>query len=241
MGKTLLVIGASSEMGVATIREVQEQYEHIYAHYNHMNDMLRELFDELAGKIIGFPADLLDEAAVDGMIDSLRTMPDSPDHIVHFPAGFIETRKFHKTKWSTFQTSIDISVRSLCKVLGAFLPAMEKKKAGKIVVMLSMVVHNMPPKYNSDYVMTKYALLGLVKSLAVEYGEKGITVNGVSPSLVETKFVSHLHEFIIQQNAENSPTGKNLQVGDVVPAIHFLLSEGADCINGQNILVTCGR
>lgn len=118
----------------------------------------------------------------------------------------------------------------------AFLPHMHRQRYGKIVLMLTAnIFDKMPAKFQASYVAVKYALLGLMKSIAVEYEGKGITCNGVSPDMVRTKFLSDLPELLVEQYAANRPLKKILTVDDVVPAFEFLLSEGADCINGMNI------
>ena len=89
--------------------------------------------------------------------------------------------------------------------------------------------------------MTKYALLGLMKSLSVEYADKGIMVNGVSPDMIETKFLKDIPDLVIRQNAERSPLKRNLTIEDVVPTFDFLLSDAADTITGQNIGITGGK
>ena len=77
--------------------------------------------------------------------------------------------------------------------------------------------------------------------MAVEYAGKGITINGISPEMIETKFLSETPELIVKSNARENPLGRNLVVGDVVPAIKFLLSDQAGCITGQNIAITGGK
>ena len=74
-----------------------------------------------------------------------------------------------------------------------------------------------------------------MKALAVEYAGKGITVNGISPGAVETKFNSELPEFVINQYAEGRASGRNFLVQEVVPTIQFLLSSKSNSITGQNI------
>ena len=118
---------------------------------------------------------------------------------------------------------------------------MAKNKFGKIVVMLTSYTTNIPPKYLASYVTSKYALLGLVKALANEYSDKGIKINGISPSMIETKFLQSIPELIVKQNAMNSPTGSNLSVDDVIPMFKFLLSDESNSITGQNIAITNGN
>lgn len=65
-----------------------------------------------------------------------------------------------------------------------------------------------------------------------------ITVNGVSPDMMETRFLSEIQELIIKKNAEQNPLGRNMTVKDVIPAIDYLLSDKAEAVTGQNIGIT---
>ncbi len=237
----LLVIGASSDMGMALIKSTHQRYDHIIAHYRRMSGELEELSRELQDRLILIQADLSREEEVTHLIDEIRDKQLFPTHIVHFPAPQCNNQRFHKIEWETIQNELDISLRSLVLILKAFLPAMVRNRAGKIVLMLSFVVNGMPPKYCSNYVVTKYALLGLMRALAVEYADKGITVNGVSPAWVETKYIHNMSSVLVEQNKQLSPIGRNLVPADIVPAIEFLLSGKAGCINGENLSITCGR
>lgn len=59
--------------------------------------------------------------------------------------------------------------------------------------------------------------------------------------LNRNKFLSELPELILEQSAKNNPLGRNIHIGEVVPAIEFLLSPTSDAITGQNIGITGGR
>ena len=83
----------------------------------------------------------------------------------------------------------------------------------------------------------KPAVLILNKFLAAEYIEKGITVNAVSPDMMETGFIDNIPDLIKAQNAESSPIKRNLKVEDVIPTFKYLLSDGADTVYGQNIVI----
>lgn len=125
-------------------------------------------------------------------------------------------------------------------ILQDFIPKMSKQRYGKIVFMLSAYVVGIPPKFQSSYITVKYALLGLMRNLASEYASKGVMVNGVSPDMMETKFLSELPDLVKEQSAKHNPLGRNIRVDEVVPTIEYLLSPASDIVTGQNIGVTGG-
>ena len=192
MEKALFVVGASSELGTATIQMLKSDYNVIVAHYRHMNRKLEALKEEMGQQLICVQADLSIEGQIADMLGEIKEAGIKPSHIIHFPAEPVRIRKFQKTGWDIFQKELNISVKSAVMILQALLPDMVRQGNGRVILILSMVVNGMPPKYNSDYVLTKYALLGLVKALAVEYADKGITVNGVSPALIQTKLLENM-------------------------------------------------
>lgn len=59
--------------------------------------------------------------------------------------------------------------------------------------------------------------------------------------MVETKYIANQPDILREKHAANSPMGRNLLVGEIIPSIKYLLSEGASCVNGQNIIISCGR
>lgn len=240
MGRVLLMTGASSDVGIELLQKMADNYEVILAHYNHSAEKLLELKETIGDKLILLQADFSLPEGVAGLISQINHLGQSPDHIIHLPAQKMFHQKFNKCRWEEYQRGIDVSLRSIVLLLQEYLPAMAKRKYGKVVFMLTSCVLNMPPKYQASYVAVKYALLGLMKSLSVEYADKGITVNGISPDMIETKFLSEVPELIVQKNAMDSPLGRNLTVQDVVPAFEYLLSDAADAVTGQNLGITGG-
>ena len=217
--KILLITGASSDIGVKLIDEINKEYDYIIAHHNSDESKLIEIKRNLGEKLIPIKGNFKDEKATYKFVEEIKNIGKIPTHILHLPAGKCENIKFSKLTWSKFQEDIDIALRSLVIILNNFLPTMAKNKYGKILIMLTSYTNNIPPKYLASYVTSKYALLGLVKALANEYADKGIRINGISPSMIETKFLANIPELIVKQNAINSPTGTNLKVDDVVPTI----------------------
>lgn len=238
--KILLVTGASSEIGTALIRSISHEYNRIWAHYNHSAFEIEMLQREIGEKVIPVQADFLDEDSTRDMIGLISGSGALPGDVVHLPAPKPFNRQFHKQRWENYQKEIDTSLRSIVMILQAFIPEMAKRRHGKIVFMLSAYLLGVPPKYQSPYITVKYGLLGLMRNLSAEYASKGITVNAVSPDMIETKFLSDLPELIIEQSAKNNPLGRNIRVEEVVPAIEYLLSDAANAVTGQNIGVTGG-
>ena len=239
--KTLLVLGASSECGVAIIKQIHTNYKYIYAHYAHNVGPLMILKEELKEKLILIQDDFMADHGGAAVLNAIESEIGYPDHVIHLPAVPYKNVKFIKADWSEFEAGIQTSLRSAVIIVQKVIAKLLKeKRQGKIIFMLSAYTDNIPPKFSSLYVTVKYALLGLMKALSAEYADKGIMLNGISPSIMETKFLKEVPELIVQQLAMNSPFGRNLFVEEVVPMFEFLLSEKGDRITGQNIVISGG-
>lgn len=239
--KILLILGASSDLGCALIHSIAGNYDLVLAHYRHMNSRLEELKQEYGDKLQLLQADFSDRESIVHMIDIIQEKEWYPTHIVHFSAPKFRYTKYDKAGYEEFEAELQVSLCSLVMVTQAFLPFMKKQRAGKIVVMLTNCTQGVPPRFMATYVTAKYAMLGLVKALAADYADKGIQVNGVSPEMIETKFLSDIPDFVKEQNASSHPMKRILKAEDVIPTFEYLLSEAADCVTGQNICITGGK
>ena len=239
--KILLILGASSECGVAIIKQIHASYKFIYAHYAHNVEPLLPIKEELKEKLILIQDDFMADSAGGAILEAIESEFGYPDHVIHLPAVPYKNVKFIKSDWSEFEAGIQTSLRSSVVILQKVIAKLLKeKREGKIIFMLSAYTDNVPPKFSSVYVTVKYALLGLMKALSAEYADKGIMVNGISPSMMETKFLKEVPELLVQQAAMNSPFGRNLLVDEIVPMFEFLLSEKGNRITGQNIVISGG-
>ena len=238
--KTIFITGASSDIGVNLIKAIHSNYDCILAHYNSNVSTLSQLKEELGDKIMPVQADFGDRDSAISMVQQVLDSQKFPDHIVHLSASQTKNKPFLMWNGQDFDHDFTIGVTSVIEILKAFIPNMVSNNYGKIVFMLSSFVAGVSPKYQSPYIVSKFALLGLMKNLAAEFSSKGIRVNGISPDMIDTKFNNRIARKIKEINAENSPIGRNLNVDDVIPTITFLLSDGADTISGINLPVTTG-
>ncbi|MBQ1642624.1 MAG: SDR family oxidoreductase [Oscillospiraceae bacterium] len=237
--RVLLVNGASSDIGCELIRNIADNYDCVLAHYNSDSSALVSLREKFGTeKIHLLKADFSDPESVLAMIGDIRSSGLIPSHIVHFPSPRAENIHFKDCSWDKFSAGIDTSFRSAVEILRAFVPDMAKNRYGRVVFMLTAYVTGEPPKFQTPYVTCKYALLGLMKSLASEYSSKGVTFNGVSPEMMNTKFLKGTSHLILEKNAEESPLKRLLLPSDVVPYFTYLLSDEAQNVTGTNITVT---
>jgi len=239
MTNILFIIGASSDIGLNLITKIDEECL-ILAHYHSNKDALVELSTQIKNTLIPLQADLSSEEDVQTLIKTIQSKYGTPNKIVQLAASRVENIRFKDVKWGDFEKDINITLRSSVLFLNAFLPTLAKEKRGKVVLVLSSYVLGIPPKALSHYTTIKYAMLGLVKSLASEYNDKNIQINAISPSMIETKFLDNINEKFVELSAYNHPLKRNAVVEDITPTIKMLISKESDYINGINIPITGG-
>lgn len=232
--KRLFITGISSDVGMGLVRKIINNYDVVIGQYRTYSDALDRLKSEYGDRLILIQADLSVQADIDKLITQLANQNTVIDHIVHLAAIPAQNLQFRKENWDHVSLNLDVSVKAIYTILQALLPPMVKQKYGKVVFMLSSYVVGVPPKYQSTYVVSKYTLWGLMNSLASEYSESGVTFNGVSPDMIETKFLRNLPHIVIEQTAQDSMLKRNLTVDDVIPAFEYLLSDESDNITGHN-------
>jgi 3-oxoacyl-[acyl-carrier protein] reductase len=239
MSNIIFITGASSDIGLTLIAGITEECL-IIAHYNSSNKNLLDLATRISIKLVTIQANLQNEQSVNDMLNHIEETYGVPNKIIHLAAPKFENKRFKDATWSVFQKEIEVSLKSIVIILHRFLPQLAVQKRGRIICMLSSVTLNVPPKALAHYTTVKYALWGLMKSLASEYAEKRITINCISPSMVETKFLSLIDERMIEMIANSHPLKRNATVDEIIPTILLLLSDQSDYINGINIPITGG-
>ena len=196
--------------------------------------------ENINNELVTLKADLSKEDEINKLLDTVESDYGIPNKIVHLAAVRVENIRFKDVEWNDFEKDINVTLKSAILILNRFLPKLSKLKRGKVVLMLSSYVLGVPPKALSHYITIKYAMLGLVKSLASEYSDKNIQINGISPSMVETKFLDNINEKFIELSAYNHPLKRNAIVEDITPIIKILISNESNYINGVNIPITGG-
>lgn len=240
--KTYFITGASSDIGRAYIKSLEAKDESCLV-LGHCRDC--KALDALAAELSyvnlePLPCDLSDAEQTRQMLEKIVARGFKPSHVLHLAAEPLIYKRVKELDWNSMACGMQIQVGAALQIMQRLLPIMKKQGQGKVVLMLSSVTLGAPPKFMAEYVIAKYALLGLMKSLAVEYGGNGISINGLSPSMVETKFLANIDERMVETAARSTFMGRNVRISEVVGAIDYLMSDEAGYLNGFNLNMTGG-
>lgn len=181
--------------------------------------------------------DLADREAITRLVEDTLSEYGKIDILVN-NAGITQDTLFIRMKEEEWMNVINTNLNSLFFLTQPVVKAMSKQKSGCIINMSSVVgLHGNPAQVN--YSSTKAALIGFTKSIAKEYGRRGIRVNAIAPGFIQTEMTDQLPEEIQNKYKENIPLGDFGKVEDIADVALFLASSAA-YITGQVIQVDGG-
>jgi NAD(P)-dependent dehydrogenase (short-subunit alcohol dehydrogenase family) len=164
------------------------------------------------------------------------------DALVNNASQTVQRQLLRKTEPESFVTYQITALRGVLVLATAFAEQVRQRGGpGCIVNVLSSYTLGMPPPKLAAYVTSKHALLGLTRSMAVEFIRYGIRVNAVSPAMTRTGFIADLPEQFIAELEASLPMARLAGPEEVASVIRFLLSPEASYINGANIPIAGGQ
>ncbi|MFF2846312.1 SDR family NAD(P)-dependent oxidoreductase [Streptomyces sp. NPDC058001] len=188
--------------------------------------------------------DVSDRAQVDAAVRRVRTELGPVLGLVNNAGvtGFKEFLRITDEHWDR-QLAVNLSGPFYC--CQAAVPDMVDAGWGRIVNISSSSTHSGQP-YMAHYVAAKSGLVGLTKSLALELGPRGITVNTIPPGFVDTPMLrgSERRGLLggsVDEHARLSPVRRAGRPADIAAACSYLMSEEAGYVTGQVIGVNGGR
>ena len=241
-GRTALITGSARGIGLATAQAFARCGARvIVVDRNPETDAIAE--EALPGtpRVVSFVADVRERQQLETVRDSLREQGIRPD-ILFVNAGVNARRPALEVTDEDARWIFDTNLYGAYVTLQTFGPMLLEETGGRVVVNSSLcAIHGM--NVRAPYTATKAALSGLVRSLAIEWGPLGTTVNAVGPGIIRTPLTEgYIAEFpdraaYAVENAPLRRLGESLDVADVVL---FLASDGARFITGQTIFVDGG-
>jgi 2-hydroxycyclohexanecarboxyl-CoA dehydrogenase len=190
-----------------------------------------------------YAADVTDRAAVDAAMNEIRAEL-GPITVLVNAAGMDRFKRFIDLTFDDWQKVVDVNLNGVFHCIQATLPDMIEAGWGRIVNISSSSTHSGQP-FMAAYVAAKSAVNGLTKSLALEYGPDGITVNAVPPGFIDTPMLRKAEKRGFLGDTEKqiaaTPVRRIGRPEDIAAACAFLISEEAGYITGQILGVNGGR
>jgi 3-oxoacyl-[acyl-carrier protein] reductase len=242
--KTVLVIGGTGGIGSSIVNRMAEAGYNVAFSYYSSEKGATELVNSLKKKrsnAISVKTDIKSERDIKNLLSTTINTFGSIDVIVNTATEKIIPKKFQQVEWDSIQEHFNNQVKGLYLLSKEAIPYFETRKKGKVICISSIYADGMPPKELFDYVIAKAALNAFVKSLAVEYGPKGITFNLVSPSMTQTSLITDVPEKTKILNSMQTPLRRLANPEDVAGIVAFLAGSDSDFLTGENIRVTGGQ
>jgi pyridoxal 4-dehydrogenase len=238
-GKTALVTGAAQGIGKAIAKRLAEDGAMVI-----VSDINAEGANAAATQIgtgaMAIPADISDPADVASMFAEIERQAGGVDILVN-NASIVPFIAWDEVDLNHWRKIIDVNLTGTFIVTRAATDQMRaKKKAGRVISIGSNTFFAGTPNM-AAYVAAKGGIIGFTRALATEIGKHGITVNAVTPGLIESEGVKEsLHrnafEFVEMLQAVKG-RGQPEHIADVVA---FLASEDARWMTGQTVNVDAG-
>jgi len=182
--------------------------------------------------------DISDHSRIEEFIENVALELDGLDILIN-NAGINADNLSLRMKDEEWKKVVDVNLTSTFLLSKYAIKKMLKNKFGRIVNITSVVAHT-GNLGQSNYSASKAGLIGMSKSLAIEYAKKNITVNCVSPGFIVSDMTMNIAEKVKLYLTSRIPMGKLGTGEDVSNCAVFLSSELASYITGETIHVNGG-
>jgi 3-oxoacyl-[acyl-carrier protein] reductase len=186
--------------------------------------------EEAGGTAAPFRADVAEEDQVAELFRAVTEWAEAPQVLVAC-AGVNRDGLAVKYPLAEWERTLAVNLTGTFLCIRRALPAMLKARWGRIVTV-SSVTGLRGNAGQSAYAASKSGLLGLTRSIAREYGARGITANAVCPGFIDTEMTTGLADKAREALTREIPAGRTGTPEEAAAVIRFLIREDASYVNG---------
>ena len=237
-GRTALVTGGTRGIGLAIVRALRREGARVIA-IGKSKEQVAAFRSEFAEDPLASVelADVRDR----GALEAVRQHMTDLDILI--PNAGVNTRvKALELPDESLREMLETNLYGVFVTCQVFAPLLFAKPGGRVVITSSVsAIHGMDLR--AAYTATKAGLSGLVRSLAIEWGPRGVTVNAVGPGIIETPLTRAYmdrHPERVKATIDNTPLRRIGMPEDVADVVVFLASDAARFITGQTVFVDGG-
>ena len=229
MGRSVLVTGGNRGIGLAIARSFAQAGDDVTITYRS---------GEPPEGLTGVRCDVTDSASVERAVAEVAAQ-QGPVQVLVNNAGITKDGLFMGMDEEEFVSVVNTNFLGAMRVTKAVVPDMVKARWGRIIFIGSAVGMWGSPGI-TNYASSKSALVGLARSLAWELGKRNITVNIVTPGVIETELIAHVGDQARAHAMGNTAMRRPGRLEELPPAVQFLESEGASYVTGAMLPVSGG-
>lgn len=230
--KKVLITGGSRGIGAECVRSFAKAGYEVYFTYNNSEEMAHQVAEDTAATALK-----CDISSVNSIKDVISKVGNI-DILIN-NAGISQIKMFQDITENDWDNMFNINVRGMFLVTQGVIENMIHNKWGRIINISSMW-GEIGASCEVHYSASKAAVIGFTKALAKELGPSGITVNSISPGVIDTDMNSHLTQNELDELCDETPLGRIGEPNDVAKAALYLADESSGFITGADIPINGG-
>jgi 3-oxoacyl-[acyl-carrier protein] reductase len=240
-GRVAIVTGGGRGIGRAVAVRLAKEGAQVAISYRSNDAAAEEAAEEVRG--IGvrcelFKGDVAEPDDVKALFGGVTEAFGRVDILVN-NAGVTRDRSFKKMDRRAWDEVINTNLNSVFDVTRLFIDSMAARRWGR-VINISSIVGRVGNFGQANYSAAKAGLIGLTKTLAIEYASKGVTVNAIAPGFIKTRMLDGIPDKALQAVIDRTPVGRLGDPMEIGASVLYLASPAAGFVTGQVLDVNGG-